>query len=486
MNTEFIGKLKSSEKLLGTCFMINPSYILSAYHNIEDLQNYEELNIEFENINNLSNLEVVYTNKDIDLVVLKSEVLVESEIDYMDIYYTLPIEEDDRWKSYGYPQLYEEEEIKSEYVKGEINRIIQNKIYDLELNILNQKDESDWSGMSGAPLVMDNKIVGIIIKESTSMLQNELKAISIQKIISCLYDNDENDLLKQLYYKKENYLTKRCETFKNECSDKFHIYRKNSAISSSYFILKPGFSDEDIMEIIDIFLTDYANNLQDSNKINFSDLKSRRLHERHIETIKNDIKNMLIKYNKFIFVLLWFILEGIFETPRIASMISLTKDGLKRDVFINVEDNSIQFLIGYAESQDDILKTIKSIIGEINEELQLKIPINNLLIWDELAINCLDITTRKTISKIKEISNDDTLSIDIVILNSYESDIYNHAAYRIINNNSKLLESICDVEIESVELEISKLNDSYEWLNVKNVEWVMVPTKSLKAYNAAL
>ena len=86
-------------------------------------------------------------------------------LEYTQIYDRIPVELGDEWETVGYPGEYEYEDIEDEYLKGNINRIIEHEIYDIELNIFDQKDSVTWSGVSGAPLIVYDNIVGIILQE---------------------------------------------------------------------------------------------------------------------------------------------------------------------------------------------------------------------------------------------------------------------------------------------------------------------------------
>ena len=79
--------------------------------------------------------------------------------------------------------------------------------------------------MSGAPLIIDNRIMGVIIVERKSMLLSKLKCISMEKIIGKLYESNESGILEELSYKSNNLLSQRCETFHKECLEKFKLYK---------------------------------------------------------------------------------------------------------------------------------------------------------------------------------------------------------------------------------------------------------------------
>ena len=44
-------------------FLVSPEYVLSAFHNIEELDNYDDLQVEFKYANESRKLNVIYKNK---------------------------------------------------------------------------------------------------------------------------------------------------------------------------------------------------------------------------------------------------------------------------------------------------------------------------------------------------------------------------------------------------------------------------------------
>lgn len=486
MNYNIIGKLKNGGKLLGTCFLINPEYVLSAYHNIENLDNYDNLKIEFKYLNKSRKLNIIYNNKDIDFLVMKLDSRIEG-IEYAQIYDMIPVAIEDKWETCGYPGAYEHDDIEDEYLNGKINRIVENEVYDIELNIFDQKDLAQWGGISGAPLIVHGNIVGVILKERQSMIKNKLKAISMNKIIDYLYCNRENDLLSYLSYKKDNLLTNRAISFKKECIEKFHSYGyKGKFFDMNCFLLKPMYKIEDLIDMIDLFLTDYAHSLDEISKPKTNDLREQRIYERKIKKSTEKLKSILISSNKIILVLLWLILEGNFDTPRVAFMMSILNPNIKRDIYVDIKGDRIKLLIGYAEICDDISISLANIIEEINSEMNSGINCNDLFIWDGLAVNYIDINSRKKIEEIMYNRDKSKVPIDITIFTSYDSNLYTNPMYNLIDKNPVGIEIVSNLEVKNIEEEILRLGNKYEWLDVKAINWIMTPIDSVESFKDKL
>lgn len=486
MNYNIIGKLKNGDGLLGTCFLVSPEYVLSAFHNIEELDNYDDLQVEFKYANESRKLNVIYKNKKIDFLVMKIDSSIEG-LEYTQIYDRIPVELGDEWETVGYPGEYEYEDIEDEYLKGNINRIIEHEIYDIELNIFDQKDSVTWSGVSGAPLIVYDNIVGIILQERRSMIKNKLRAISMNKITDYLYSHGEEDLLLSLSYKKDNPLTKRLTAFKKECIDKFYSYKYNgNHFDMDCLLLKPMYNIEDLIDMMDLFLIDYAHSLEEISIPKDIDLREKRIYERKIKKSTEKLKKILINNNKMILVLLWLILEGNFDTPRVAFMMSMLNPNIKRDIYVNINDNRVKLLIGYAEICNDISLSISSMIEEIDKEINTEINCTDLFIWDNLAVNYLDINSRKKIEAIINNKDSNKIHLDITIFASYDSEIYTNGMYNFINENPRGIESMNNIEMQTIQNKIVKLGQDYDWLDVTAINWIMTPVGSIELFKEEL
>ena len=92
-----------------------------------------------------------------------------------------------------------------------------------------------------------------------------------------------------LSYKKDNPLTKRLTAFKKECIDKFYSYKYNgNHFDMDCLLLKPMYNIEDLIDMMDLFLIDYAHSLEEISIPKDIDLREKRIYERKI---KNQQKN---------------------------------------------------------------------------------------------------------------------------------------------------------------------------------------------------
>lgn len=490
MNYKIIGKVKIGDDLLGTCFLINKGKLISAYHVIEGVSDLNELNVEI--LNKTISVKVYYENPEIDLLILDIDEEIREDIEYSTIYLTTCIECGDEWESAGYPLVYEcEDEVKNEesdrqYLKGDINRVIEFGIADIELNIYDQKQDAEWDGMSGAPLLIDDKIMGVIIVERKSMLLPKLKCISMEKIIEKLYENNEIAILKELSYRKDNLLSQRCETFHKECLEKFKLYEyKENDFSTNVFVLKPEYQINSIVEIIDIYLIDYANDLQVLLEMNSSTFSSARKAQRNAYEAVNEMKKILVANNKMILSVLWILLEGNFKFPRVAFAFSMTNSNLKRDIYVDTTKETIKLLISYADCNNNMIDSVVSILDEVENEMKCGGDCIELFIWDNLALEYLDLNTKLIIKKMRnDAMNGEKINIDLVILNSYSSNLYNTNTYKLISRNHKILTKRINEDMLMYTNEIVRLNDKYKWINIKEINWICLPLESIEEFNS--
>lgn len=496
MNYDIIGEIRDKKnrgQLKGSCFLINSKYAVTAAHVLDGIEEREDIHIIFKFIGIICRVnKVIYKNySDIDFLIFELDTEIKKELVYSEIYVTVPIEQGDFWETTGYPEDYKQDtdntDNKYTYLNGTINREIEYEKCDYELIIKNQKPISNWQGLSGAPVIINNKIVGVITDEHISKsLMNTIKIVSIQKIIEFLLSTNEKEVLEVLSYRCKNLLNDRIRIFRKECEEKFLCFNNIGAdVNSDCFILKPQYTCKDVVDLIDLFLRDYANELQDLILLEDKDLLTRRKQSQIIEKATNELKNQLIEENRISIVLLWIILEGVYDLPRLASTYSLVSEDLKQDIYIGNNENGIKLLISYSDMQEDILESINGVLNNINSESLLGKQQERIIIWDELAINYLDFTTRLQLKEIQrdQIAND---KLEIILLYSYNSDIYCKKQYKENSKNKLLIEALIKKELDKYNEDIIKLCSKYISIKDMKINWILLPLESVKDFNQML
>ncbi len=184
---KIIAKIKSANSN-GTAFLISDKYAITAAHVIDEGDE-NDVKLTFYNLPK----KVIRKGKALNLQKSLDEnidaVLIELEESFTFLPTVIPficsdeLPERIRWTSYAYPSVKQH----GEPIRGYINNTIttENEAkWDIDLFCDNQL--LSYKGASGSPLIINNKIVGIIIEETN----NTLTAISTKKMLSFLQDNN--------------------------------------------------------------------------------------------------------------------------------------------------------------------------------------------------------------------------------------------------------------------------------------------------------
>lgn len=158
---------KDKDGILGTGFFIDKSKVITAYHVVS---NYDDLGDKiFVNPINVGDdkfyeAKIIQLKKKSQIAIL--ELNKEFDVDELKFTSNYTIKpQKDQWSTFGYPKLRRK---KGHIEKGLVSRILskinsENTDIDLEINSTNIED---FSGLSGAPLVINNMLLGVIIEQS--------------------------------------------------------------------------------------------------------------------------------------------------------------------------------------------------------------------------------------------------------------------------------------------------------------------------------
>lgn len=480
MNKEVVGLVIHKGCELGTGFLVNKKYIMTAEHLFNEVNNRgvdEEIYINLKNIGLEKKAKLIYSSREIDIAILELEEVLEQEISYHRLLNTITLQEGERWETEGYP-INRSKEDESQRLKGEIEDINDRGVIDLELTINNQDPGADWEGLSGAPVVIEGVICGVIIRDNKeAQINTTVKAISIEKIFNFLYEND-SDILTYFKVDKDNILTQRMSGFKKLCEDIFNKYEyHDSNFKSSILILKSIGCLEEVYNHIEWFLNDYATTLEQILNVSKQDnLISQRKAESAIKDAAKIVKDKMIKEDKEFLMLLWIIMEGYFQTPRIGKMLSFLNMEHSRDIY--VDENQIIFFAGYTSLENDIVKCIEGVLEEIDRELsdQSDIDLSYLIKWDHVAINYLDHISTLKIHEHRNSKKINHYTLQIVALCSHSTDIF-----QILSGNLDektyitLSERMYKEKLEVYLLEINQMIKKYKWLEQIKIDWILVP-----------
>lgn len=155
----------------GTGFLVSENRLLTARHCITDyIHDKKEIEIFLEGKKLDTDISLVHEDADIDIAILE----VDTKFDVTRIQLSaIQPRQKMKWSSLGFL----EDKSSGQFVYGQVANILSNTVAraDIDLTIDPEYALSDYSGLSGAPVTVENRIVGILRLQS----ENSLNALSI-------------------------------------------------------------------------------------------------------------------------------------------------------------------------------------------------------------------------------------------------------------------------------------------------------------------
>ncbi|OOM76473.1 hypothetical protein CLPUN_27050 [Clostridium puniceum] len=199
---------KDKNGILGTGFFIDRSIVITAYHVVS---NYDDLGDKiFVNPINLGD-DKFYEAKIVDMKEKSQIAILElnEKFDINELKFTIDYNinpQKDQWRTFGYPKV---KRRKGHIEKGLVSRLLsklnsENTNIDLEISSSNI---NDLSGLSGAPFVINDMLLGVIIEQSEAAGKIiSIGAISITELkevipLKYITENIYIKKLKELSYK---------------------------------------------------------------------------------------------------------------------------------------------------------------------------------------------------------------------------------------------------------------------------------------------
>ena len=162
----------------GTAFYVAPNLMLTAFHTVSSFEDVGVHIIKDESDGDMT-FTIVQNYEDLDISVLKVEGRTTSES--LPLYlHTLRVKE--VVNSFGYPDATKHEGMR---IDGSVRQKNQQGTGDISIQVNNVDDTFDYDGMSGAPVLQEGKVVGVVIEQSG----NNLTFISVRKLINALHES---------------------------------------------------------------------------------------------------------------------------------------------------------------------------------------------------------------------------------------------------------------------------------------------------------
>ena len=162
-------------KEAGTAFYAAPNLLLTAYHNVSSYTK-QGTHIIKDRIDGDLSFEVVKNYKDQDVSLLK--VSNRKASDFFPLFsHRVKVKED--VISYGYPYRANEIGLRAE---GYVKQRVHEAAGDNKVQVTNVNEGYEYEGMSGAPVLQDGKVVGVVIEQSG----NDITMVSVCRLCHLL------------------------------------------------------------------------------------------------------------------------------------------------------------------------------------------------------------------------------------------------------------------------------------------------------------
>ncbi|WP_338357462.1 serine protease [Yeosuana marina] len=154
----------------GTGFFVNKNVILTAFHTFFETE-IDNSRIVISKNKDVIIGEILSYDDELDICLIKTKESLDIHLPIQST--NIKINED--WQTFGFPNLGEQD-----YTKffGTISHKEAEERYDFILNSDQVESNYDFRGLSGAPVISNEKVIGVILKQ----IDNKLGAISIDKI----------------------------------------------------------------------------------------------------------------------------------------------------------------------------------------------------------------------------------------------------------------------------------------------------------------
>lgn len=462
---------------LGTCFLVNEKHIFTALHNFQDKKTkeiiYSFVNCKFEYKSQASLGKLIYEDIENDFAILELNDSIESEFYRISKYV---IEKKDEWESSGYPSS----SIHGVNFSGQVTRKNRSNRYEVYINY--QEDSGRWSGASGAPVIIEDEIAGIILEqEYGGNLKTRLEIVSIEAIIDKLKVN-KPEILDRIEFGYHPLLQGRLKTLSDACKEVFHISTesKEKSIFKYHVFQDNNASINHLADILKCCIHDYGVELlleEEYGRVGRT-IDKRKVEDK-IDRKKHHIKNLIINNSQLIHMLLWILIEGELEYPRIGSYIIDERNNIPRDIYLNDNNNHISILIGNGYLDESILTLFEECISEIDSNIQRNKEKKHIVIMDKLVVESLNYSIQDRInSSIFHNAGEAGISISVAILIGFNYE----TVFKYTFNNDEKIEYLKNY-VDDYEKKFMDIIEKSNWVSKVEINWFFIPFEDVNTFN---
>lgn len=469
--------------MIGTCFLFCDGYIITARHVIEDyITSISKIKCIFPYINLYVKVSLEFEDEEFDFAVLQYEEKNDIEIEYYELAIS-EAESGDNWETIGFPVKNEKN---SEFVDGTIKRIMNNNPnVRYELKISDVKDDACWQGISGAPLIVEDTLSGIIISEKESNLKSRFEAVSISGIISILKEH-RPCVIKNMRSKYDEVLKQRMDYFEEGIKKNFHeIEITEGLIKGSCYVLKNTICAMDnFIEMVGESIRNYGATIIQYKKSKTGTFKERNKADKDMDRIKRKIMNMLQTSDQLAYILLWTLAEGAKRYPRIGSRIIDDMPDIMTDIYVK-EDDKLCLYFSCGRIDEEFFECFEKELEQINNSIKnnsLSLE-DEIINWDELVVSSLRYNNQELINnRIIE-----KIEVGIFMMTSYEHyELYRNENINNENNDCQNKKIILERYINNNLTKLENIIAKYDWIKSLNVEHFILPFNDMAQFKFKL
>ncbi|MBU3075689.1 hypothetical protein [Clostridium estertheticum] len=485
MNNEFVCRVMNEDELLGTAFLVKKNVAFTALHTLKNFNN-ESIYISFDfPVTKKYFVKEVLKVKALDI----AQILLEDDINYD----SLPnisiegIDNEDDLITYGYPNN------NRIYMTLDYHEKVYNGAADYSLMVKNEEDRARWYGISGAPLICDKLISGVILKNyGGDGLKTRLKVVSFNKIVTYLVDNKIDEVLQnipqnftssQLYQRmminkdlcQQLYICAKHRFDEIKLNINLHFMRVNN--KKEIDISKYNEKIEEAMQSYSVMLDDLYGKYTDD----FATIIKRgvKINER-----MSKVKARLNRENTGL-IILWILSEGILNTPRVGRFLAKRGNNLyEQDLYFKREEEKVTLVIPFVSIYEELLESIENILKSIDESISAQTGLvdYNSIEWDGQAVGCMDYKSQMIINKILNKKYGEKLDIEITSLIIYNTEMYDDIPEVAIDNDSRTSAFFKDKFLEEFkkdEKKYSEMFQIYDFINSINLNLFVIPFSAI-------